>query len=185
MLDTTVIRVVSILFVVGTIIRLGMLTFFSRKRQDMGSVKASKPTGFILHQLWLFLDILLPLIFCLLAIIVPTWVYGTLLNISFTGAEVLQLISIPLFVSGVILVGAAYRAIGQLLGRGGIRISGETRASNQRTLLPHQTPNPHRNFANGLSLHPPIPPHRSIRRLSHLHRHSLQEGSSGRRTSIF
>jgi protein-S-isoprenylcysteine O-methyltransferase Ste14 len=122
MLDISVIRVLSILFVVGTVGRFGMLALFSRKRQDLGSVKASKPTGFVLHQVWLFLDILLPLIFYLLGATVPNWVYGTLLNLSFPGAEFLQVVSVPLFLSGVVLVGTAYQAIGQLLGRGGIEV---------------------------------------------------------------
>jgi protein-S-isoprenylcysteine O-methyltransferase Ste14/16S rRNA G527 N7-methylase RsmG len=122
MLDIWVVRILSILFVVGAIIRFGMLALFSRKRQDLGSVKASKPTGFVLHQVWLFLDILLPLIFYLLGATVPGWVYGTLLNLSFNGAEVLQVVSVPLFLSGVVLVGTAYQAIGQLLGRGGIEV---------------------------------------------------------------
>jgi protein-S-isoprenylcysteine O-methyltransferase Ste14 len=120
MLGISVIRVLSILFVVGTVGRFGMLVLFSRKRQDLGSVKASKPTGFVLHQVWLFLDILLPLIFYLLGATVPNWVYGTTLNLSFPGAEFLQVVSVPLFLSGVVLVGTAYQAIGQLLGRGGI-----------------------------------------------------------------
>jgi protein-S-isoprenylcysteine O-methyltransferase Ste14 len=114
MLDAMVIRVFSVLFVVGTLGRLGMLALFTRKRQDLGSVKASKPAGFVLHQVWLFLDILLPFVFILLGAMVPSWVYGTLLNTSFPSAEFLQVVSVPLFFSGVLLVGTAYRAIGQL-----------------------------------------------------------------------
>jgi protein-S-isoprenylcysteine O-methyltransferase Ste14 len=113
-LDIEVIRVLSILFVVGAVTRFGMLALFTRKPQDMGSVKASKPTGFVLHQVWLFLDLLLPLIFILLGAIVPAGVYGTLLNFSFPGAEFLQVLSVPLFLSGIVLIGTAYRAIGQL-----------------------------------------------------------------------
>jgi protein-S-isoprenylcysteine O-methyltransferase Ste14 len=114
MLDNMVIRVLSVLFVVGTLGRFGMLALFTRKRQDLGSVKASKPAGFVLHQVWLFLDILLPFIFILLGAAVPSWVYGTPLNLSFPGAEFLQVVSVLLFLSGVLLVGMAYRAIGQL-----------------------------------------------------------------------
>jgi protein-S-isoprenylcysteine O-methyltransferase Ste14 len=108
MLDNMVIRVLSILFVAGAVDRFGMLALFSRKRQDLGSVKASKPTGFVLRQVWLFLDLLLPLIFYLLGAIVPSWVYGTPLNLSFNGAEFLQIVSVPLFLSGVVLIGTAY-----------------------------------------------------------------------------
>jgi protein-S-isoprenylcysteine O-methyltransferase Ste14 len=114
MLDIMVIRVLSVLLAVGTLGRFGMLALFTRKRQDLGSVKASKPTGFVLSQVWLFLDFLLPLIFYLLGATVPGWVYGTPLNLSFNGAEFLQVVSVPLFLSGVVLVGTAYRAIGQL-----------------------------------------------------------------------
>jgi protein-S-isoprenylcysteine O-methyltransferase Ste14 len=114
MLDTTVVRVLSVLLAVGTLGRFGMLALFTRKRQDLGSVKASKPTGFVLYQVWLFLDFLLPLIFYLLGATVPGWVYGTPLNLSFNGAEFLQVLSVPLFLSGLVLVGTAYRAIGQL-----------------------------------------------------------------------
>ena len=122
MLNIWVVHILSILFVVGTVGRFGMLALFSRKRQDLGSVKAYKPTGFVLHKVWLFLDILLPLIFYLLGATVPSWVYGTALNLSFPGAEFLQVVSVPLFLSGVVLVGTAYQAIGQLLGRGGIEV---------------------------------------------------------------
>lgn len=122
MLDVWLVRILSILLAVGTFSRVGMLALFSRKRQDLGSVKASKPTGFVLRQVWLFLDLLLPLIFYLLGVTVPSWVYGTLLNLSFPDAEFLQVVSVPLFLSGVVLVGTAYQAIGQLLGRGGIEV---------------------------------------------------------------
>jgi protein-S-isoprenylcysteine O-methyltransferase Ste14 len=63
-----------------------------------------------------------PLIFYLLGATVPSWVYRTPLNISFNGAEFLQIISVPLFLSGVVLIGTAYQTIGQLLGRGGIEV---------------------------------------------------------------
>jgi protein-S-isoprenylcysteine O-methyltransferase Ste14 len=122
MLNVWVIRILSILLLIGSFSRLVLLAFFGRKRQDLGSVRSSKPTGFVLHHVWLFLDILLPLIFYLLGAIVPSWVYGTLLNISFSGGEILQIVSVPLFLSGVILIGTAYRTIGQLLGRGGIEV---------------------------------------------------------------
>jgi len=115
MLDIWVIRVLSILLVVGTFGRFGLLAFFGRKRQDLGSVKASKPTGFILHDVWLFLDFLLPLIFCLLGATVPGLVYGTPLNLSFAGAEFLQVVSVPLFLSSIVLNGMAYQALKQLM----------------------------------------------------------------------
>jgi protein-S-isoprenylcysteine O-methyltransferase Ste14 len=115
MLDIWVIRVLSILLLVGTFSRFGLLAFFGRKRQDLGSVKTSKPTGFILHDVWLFLDFLLSLIFYLLGATVPTLVYGTPLNLSFAGAEFLQVISVPLFLVSIVLNGMAYQALRQLM----------------------------------------------------------------------
>ena len=115
MLDVWVIRVLSILLVIGTFIRFGLLAFFGRKQQDFGSVRTSKPTGLILHDVWLILDFLLPLIFYLLGVAVPSLVYGTPLNLSFTGAEFLQVISLPLFLSSIVLNGMAYQALRQLM----------------------------------------------------------------------
>ena len=115
MLDISVIQILSILLLIGTFGRFGMLAFFTRKREDLGSVKASRPTGFILHEVWLFLDVLLPLIFYLLGAVVPSWVYGTILNLSFNNAEFLQVLSVPLFLSGLVLVGWSERALGQLM----------------------------------------------------------------------
>jgi hypothetical protein len=105
MLDTEVIRVLSILLEVGTIGSIAVLLFFTWEREDLGSVKGSKPTGFVLHQLWLFLVIILPPIFYLFGAVMPGWVYGTFLNLSFNGAEYLQIASVPLFLSGAILAG--------------------------------------------------------------------------------
>jgi protein-S-isoprenylcysteine O-methyltransferase Ste14 len=45
----------------------------------------------------------------------PSWVYGTLLNVSFNGAEYLQIASVPLFLSGAILAGWSEWAIGQFM----------------------------------------------------------------------
>ena len=113
-LGIEVIRVLSILLLVGTTGRFAVLAFFTKGRGDSGSVKASKPTGFILHDVWLLLDFL-PLIFYLLGAVVPSWVYGTVLNFSFYGAEVLQVASVPLFLGGAILTGWSDWALGQLM----------------------------------------------------------------------
>jgi protein-S-isoprenylcysteine O-methyltransferase Ste14 len=112
--DIEVVRVLSILFLLGALARTIMLTRFTRKRQDLGSVKASKPIGFVLREVWILVDLLLPLVFMLLGMIVPAWIYGTPLNISFYGAEFLQVISVFLFFSGLIVLGLAYRVLGQL-----------------------------------------------------------------------
>jgi protein-S-isoprenylcysteine O-methyltransferase Ste14 len=114
LLDIEVFRALSILFLVGAFARISLLALFTRKRQDLGAVKAFRPTGFVLQQFWIFLDLLLPIVFMLLGATVPSWVYGTALNFSFNGAAFLQVASVFLFFSGLILLGTAYRTIGQL-----------------------------------------------------------------------
>jgi protein-S-isoprenylcysteine O-methyltransferase Ste14 len=114
MLDIAVIRLFSILLVFGTICRFGLLALFTRRSVDLGSVKVSKPTGFVLHQVWLFLDLPLPLIFFLLGATVPGWVYETPLNFSFSAAELLQVGSVFLFFVGMVIVGMTYRVLGPL-----------------------------------------------------------------------
>jgi protein-S-isoprenylcysteine O-methyltransferase Ste14 len=115
MLDISFVQILSIFLLVGTIGRFGMLAFFTRKREELGSIKASTPAGFILHEVWLFLDLLLPLIFYLLGAVMPSWVYGTILNLSFNYAEFLQVLSVPLFLSGLVLLGWSERALGQFM----------------------------------------------------------------------
>jgi protein-S-isoprenylcysteine O-methyltransferase Ste14 len=111
--DIEIVRILSILFMVGAIARIIMLARFTRKREDLGSVKASKPTGFVLLQVWLFLDIL-PLVFIFLGAALPSLIYGTPLNLVFSGAEYLQAVSVLLFFSGLVIMGASYRAAWQL-----------------------------------------------------------------------
>jgi protein-S-isoprenylcysteine O-methyltransferase Ste14 len=112
--DVEAVRFLSILFLLGAIMRVILMARFTRKRQDLGSVKASKPTSSGLQQVWIFLDLLLPLLFMLTGAILPSLVYRTILNFSFIGADFLQIASMILFFSGLILLGTAYRAIGQL-----------------------------------------------------------------------
>lgn len=115
MFDIEVIRVLSILLVVGGISYFAVSSFFRRERKDLGSVKASKPTGFILNQFFGFLVIWLPFIFLLLGAAMPSWVYGTLLNLSFNGVEYLQAVSVPLFLIGAILAGWSESAMRQFM----------------------------------------------------------------------
>lgn len=115
MLGIEVIRVFSIVFVVGLFVAFGMLGFFSRKRRDLGPVKASKPNDFVLHQVWLLLIFPFPLVFFLVGAAMPGWVYGTILNISFQGGEFLQAVSLPLFLFGMILNGWSDQTLGQLM----------------------------------------------------------------------
>lgn len=114
MLDVLTLRVLSILLLVGSFTRIAILNSFTKKRQDLGSVKASKHTGFILHQGWLVLTFLTP-IFYLIGAIVPNWLYGTILNISFNGAEYLQVVSVPIFLIGGTLTGWSEHTLGQLM----------------------------------------------------------------------
>ena len=105
MFDIWVVRVLSVLLLVGEIIYSILMSFFRRERKNLGSIKASKHTGFILNQFFPFLVIGLPCIVILLGAAMPSWVYGTLLNLHFTGAEYLQATSVPLFSIGAILGG--------------------------------------------------------------------------------
>ena len=110
-----VVRLLSILLEIGTLGSVAVLFYFTWEREDLGSVKASKPTSFALYQLWLFLVLVLPTIFYLVGAVMPDWVYGTFLNVSFYGAEYLQIASIPIFVAGTILAGWSEWAIGQFM----------------------------------------------------------------------
>lgn len=104
MLDVAVIRVLSILLSLGMVFRalwfgFTSKTFLPRRKRDLGRIKASKPTGFVLHQVWLLLQFV-PLIIFLLGAVVPNWVYGTIFNVSFGGAEYLQFASVLVFLLG-------------------------------------------------------------------------------------
>jgi len=115
MLDPSVIRVLSgILAVVLLTSYVLFFGFFIRKKQDPGSVKASKPTGFILINLWLLLSSL-PLIFYILGASAPGWVYGTPLNLSFYGEDFLQVVSPFLVLTGPILFLWSGRVLGQYM----------------------------------------------------------------------
>ncbi len=115
MLDSSVIRVLSTLWaIVGVGIIVLFFGIFVRKRQDLGSVKASEPTGIVLRGVWLLLGFL-PLIFYLLGAAMPGWVYETPLNFSFNGAEVLQVASVPIGLSGAVLFLWSGRALGQFM----------------------------------------------------------------------
>ncbi len=116
MLDSSVIRVLSALLMVAYVgvFVLGGL-FIRRRRQDLGSVKASKPIGFLLNQVWILVSSFLPLILLLLGATVPDWVYGTPLNLSFNGAEFLQVASVPLALSGIVLIVWSGLSLGQYM----------------------------------------------------------------------
>jgi protein-S-isoprenylcysteine O-methyltransferase Ste14 len=115
MLDAAVIRVLSIILAVGVISCLAVPLFSRRERKDLGSVKASKPTGFILNQFFIFQVSFLPLIFLMLGTVTPSWVCGTLLNLAFNGIEYLQAVSVPLFLIGAILAGWSGLAMKQFM----------------------------------------------------------------------
>jgi len=77
MLDITVVRFLSIFLAIVEVVS-GVLFFgvFVQIRQSAGSVKVSKPVGFILRDVFLLL-LALPLILFLTGSAVPGWVYAT------------------------------------------------------------------------------------------------------------
>ena len=115
MLDTSVIRVLSgllaIVLFVSYVLFFGV---FTRKKQDPGSVRASKPTSFILMNVWLLLGSL-PIIFYVLGAAAPGLVYGTPLNLSFYGADFLQLVSVFLVLFAPIIFLWSARVLGQYM----------------------------------------------------------------------
>src|SRR2546425_5401279 len=115
MLDISVIRILSgllaIILFVSYILFFGV---FTRKKEDPCSVRASKPTGFILMNVWLFLGSL-PIIFYVLGAAVPGLVYGTPLNLSFYGADFLQLFSVFLVLFAPIIFLWSARVLGQYM----------------------------------------------------------------------
>jgi protein-S-isoprenylcysteine O-methyltransferase Ste14 len=120
MLDIAVIRILSIFLAAGMLFRLlwfgfNSKAFLPKRKRDLGKVKTSKPTGFVLHEFWLLLQFL-PFIFYLLGAIVPDWVYGTILNVSFGSAEYLQIASVLIFLLGAFPIFWSERTLGQLMG---------------------------------------------------------------------
>lgn len=115
MLDPSVIRLLSALLAIGGVV-VSVLFFglFTRKKHELGPVKASRPTGFVLRRVWLLLG-LLNLIFYFIGGIVPEWVYGTPLNLSFGGGEYLQWASVFITLSGALLFLWSGRVLGQYM----------------------------------------------------------------------
>ncbi len=113
MLDISVIRVLSAFLAVVLIVRFLLSLLFARFiGESLGSVRASKPVGFVVAFLCVFLNFV-PIIFCLLGAIVPSWVYGTFLNFSFNGAEFLQVAAAPIVLFGAVLAAWSSKALGQ------------------------------------------------------------------------
>jgi protein-S-isoprenylcysteine O-methyltransferase Ste14 len=113
MLDISVIRVLSVFLAVVLIARFSLSLLFARFiGEGLGSVRASKPIGFIIAFLCVFLNFV-PIIFCLLGAIMPSWVYGTFLNFSFNGGEFLQVVSVPIILLGAILGVWSSKNLGQ------------------------------------------------------------------------
>jgi protein-S-isoprenylcysteine O-methyltransferase Ste14 len=116
MLGIETIRVFSLVFFVGLVVGLAMLAFFARKRRDLGSARASNESNFLLrYHVWPVLAILFPLFLFLVGTIMPGWVYGTVLNLSFQGAEYLQVLSMPLLLVAITLLDWSARALGQFM----------------------------------------------------------------------
>lgn len=113
MLDIAVIRILSTFLATVLIVRFLLSLLFARFiGEGLGSIRASKPVGFIIAFLCVFLNFV-PIIFCVLGAIVPNWIYGTFLNISFNGGEFLQFASIPIILFGVVLAAWSSKALGQ------------------------------------------------------------------------
>src|SRR5437867_11439415 len=115
MLDSSLIRLLSALLAI--VLFSSYILFFGvfiRKKHDLGSVRASKPTGFILMKVWILLGSL-PIIFHVLWSAVPGLVYGTPLNLSFYGADFLQLFSVFLVLVAPIIFLWSARVLGQYM----------------------------------------------------------------------
>jgi protein-S-isoprenylcysteine O-methyltransferase Ste14 len=116
MLGVEVIRVLSIVFAVGVIVNFGMYGFFGKKRRDLGSAKASDQSDFVLlYHVWHVLTFPFPLVLYLVGAIMPSWIYGTILNLSFQGGEYLQVFSLPLLLIALTLGGWSARVLGQFM----------------------------------------------------------------------
>ncbi len=115
MLELEFIHVLSVLFTVGVIGAFSMTVFFGKKRRNLGSVKASKPNDFVTQGVWFLLIFPFLTVFFLIGATIPSWVYGTILNVSFQGAEVLQVVSTPLFLIGLVLCGWSDKVLGQFM----------------------------------------------------------------------
>lgn len=113
MLGVSVIFVLSALLAVVLIVRFLLSAVFARfTGERLGSVRASKPVGAVVDFLCVFLNFV-PVIFCLLGAVVPSWVYGTFVNFSFSGAEVLQVASVPVVLFGAVLAVWSSKSLGQ------------------------------------------------------------------------
>jgi protein-S-isoprenylcysteine O-methyltransferase Ste14 len=113
MLGVSVIFVLSAFLAVVLIARFLLSLIFARLTgESLGSVRASKPIGVVVDFLCVLLNFV-PVIFCLLGSVVPGWVYGTFLNFSFSGAEFLQVASVPVVLFGVVLAVWSSKILGQ------------------------------------------------------------------------
>lgn len=114
MLDSSVVRILSGLLAVGTI--LGFLLFVRSSVVQHGprEIRATRPAGVMTKQVWLLLG-LVPLVFLLLGAPFPAWVYGTALNLAVPGGEVVQIAAIPLWVVGGMLAMSSVRALGRFM----------------------------------------------------------------------
>jgi protein-S-isoprenylcysteine O-methyltransferase Ste14 len=113
MIDVSAIRIVSTFLAIILIARFLLAVVFARLTgESLGSVKASRPIGFVIDFLCFFLNFV-PIIFYLLGAMIPSWVYGTVLNFSFNGAEFLQVASILIVLFGAGLAAWSSKTLGQ------------------------------------------------------------------------
>lgn len=115
MLDIGTIRLLSaIIAVVGFLGIFAAVRGRGRPRRAGPSVRAARPTGAVLHEMWMA-AVALPFLFFLLGAVVPSWIYGTPLNLSFPGGEFLQLSAVPIWFAGGALFAWSLRTLGRFM----------------------------------------------------------------------
>jgi protein-S-isoprenylcysteine O-methyltransferase Ste14 len=114
MLDLLVVRLISGLLAVGTILGFVMFIRSSGTRHGPREVRATRPAGVITKQVWMLLG-LVPLVFLLVGAAFPAWVYGTAFNFGLPGGEVVQIAAIPVWLVGGMLVASSVRALGRFM----------------------------------------------------------------------
>ena len=77
-------------------------------------MRASRPGGVLANQVWIFLA-LFPVAFFLVGAVDPSWVYGTPLNLEFSGQDAFQIAAIFLWAVGAALAFWTVRTLGRFM----------------------------------------------------------------------
>src|SRR5713101_4192738 len=114
MLDPLVVRILSVLLPIGTIV--GLVVFVRRSGIQKGTktVRAARPTDVLTREAWGLLG-LVPFAFLILGAVAPTWVYGTPFNLAFPGGEFVQIAAIAIWLGGGLLGSQSVRALGRFM----------------------------------------------------------------------